>query len=308
MKIFINYRRADSADVAGRIYDYIRENVKGGVIFKDVDSIPLGVDFRTFIDEAVRGSDVMLVIIGNQWLSVHDENGRRRLDDPNDFVRLEIEAALRRNISVVPLFVQDVTGLSDQDLPGELRALAYRNGTRIRHDPDFHTDMDRLLRGLQGRSTPQPAAQPTQKPVEKPAESLPASPPKPRSVRPMTHKEKVKYMLADFEKRGLKKESMYYAPPHYRVLWFLGNEVVPPYFQSIANIFLVNFIMYSAFFFLFFFISIMSSGYNIDTAEITLLFLMGGGMSLFAGISATLGTRKRAKKLNLPPWKDYPST
>ena len=148
--IFISYRRSDSADNAGRIYDRLVGRFGKEPIFKDVDSIPLGLDFKEYLDEQVGKCDVLLAIIGDQWLEANDASGKRRLDDPADFVRIEIESALERNIPVIPLLVRGAQMPSEEVLPSSLRKLVYRNGIPIRSDPDFHRDMDRLIKALEG--------------------------------------------------------------------------------------------------------------------------------------------------------------
>jgi hypothetical protein len=148
MKLFISYRRSDSTDVAGRIYDRLTEKYGRNSVFKDVDKIPLGVDFSKVIEDEVNRCDILLAIIGMDWLTVKDESGKPRLYNPNDFVRLEIEAALKRNIPVIPLFVRGIVSIDSKYLPESLHPLALRNGTPIRSDPDFHSDIDRLIRKI----------------------------------------------------------------------------------------------------------------------------------------------------------------
>jgi hypothetical protein len=95
----------------------------------------------------------VLTVIGRQWLDVADTAGRRRLDDPTDLVRIEIEAALARGVPVIPLLVQGALMPEPHALPEALRPLAFRNGMSVRADPDFHRDLDRLdeqLRLLHG--------------------------------------------------------------------------------------------------------------------------------------------------------------
>jgi hypothetical protein len=147
--IFICYRRQDSGDVTGRILDRLSAQFGRDKIFLDVHKIPLGMDFRKAIDDEVSKCKTQLVVIGDQWLSMLNEEGMRRVDDPNDFVRIEIESALRRDIPVIPLLVRDAKMPSADELPAELENLAYRNGIKIRPDPDFHHDMDRLIEGLE---------------------------------------------------------------------------------------------------------------------------------------------------------------
>ncbi|HKJ18634.1 MAG TPA: TIR domain-containing protein [Xanthomonadales bacterium] len=142
--IFISYRRADSADVVGRIYDYLEGIVGKDNIFKDVHSVQLGIDYLTMTIDAVGNCDVQLAIIGNQWL-----NGRR-IDDPNDLVRVEIETAMSRDIPVIPVLVGGAEMPAEDELPDGLKPLRYRNAIKVRPDPDFPTDMARLVQALQG--------------------------------------------------------------------------------------------------------------------------------------------------------------
>jgi hypothetical protein len=145
MKIFVNYRRDDSMDVAGRIYDRLVAHFGTDSVFKDVDSIPLGVDFRHHIRQAVASCDVFLAVIGSDWLSTCTREGCRRLDDESDFVRLEIAAALERKSLFIPLLVRGASIPRPDELPAQIRDLAFRNGTPIRSDPDFHRDISRLI-------------------------------------------------------------------------------------------------------------------------------------------------------------------
>lgn len=147
-RIFISYRRSDSADVAGRIYDKLITQFDKENVFKDVDSIPLGVDFRECLDQSLSNCDVFLAIIGDQWLNTKTSDGKRRIDDSRDFVRIEIESALQREIPVIPVLVQSGTLPSSTDLPLAIRSLVYRNGIPVRSDPDFHNDMNRLIRHI----------------------------------------------------------------------------------------------------------------------------------------------------------------
>jgi hypothetical protein len=146
---FISYRRKDNRHVTERVYDRLVSRFGRESIFKDVDAIPLGTDFRQVLERAVAKSDVQLVIIGQHWLTATDEFGRRRLDDEQDFVRVEIETALARRILVIPLLVDGADMPAAAELPAALREVAFRNGTVVRTDPDFHRDMDRLVRALE---------------------------------------------------------------------------------------------------------------------------------------------------------------
>jgi hypothetical protein len=144
--VFISYRRGDAGDVVGRIYDRLVDRFGKPNVFKDVDSIPLGVDFRTHLSESVGKCRVFLAVISRGWLQQAD--GERRISQANDFVRIEIEAALQRNIPVIPVLVQDAALPKEEDLPASLRELAYRNATVVRADPDFHADIARLMDGI----------------------------------------------------------------------------------------------------------------------------------------------------------------
>ena len=104
-RIFISYRREETAFPAGWLYDRLNDRFGEAQVFKDVDSITLGDDFVEVITRAVGSCDVLLAVIGGRWSTMTDETGKRRLDDPDDFVRLEIEAALARNVRVIPVLV-----------------------------------------------------------------------------------------------------------------------------------------------------------------------------------------------------------
>lgn len=153
-RVFISYRREDSQDVTGRIYDHLVQSIPPGDIFRDVDSIAAGTDFRKRLDEAISKSDLMLVIIGPRWTTVADPQGRRRLDSTSDFVRLEVETALKRGIPVIPVTVSKAEIPSETELPSTIRELAFRNGRQVRPDPDFKSDIARLVRDIEASSMP----------------------------------------------------------------------------------------------------------------------------------------------------------
>ena len=146
--VFISYRRQDSPHIAGRIYDELSKHLGKSAVFKDVDNIPLGVDFREYIREQMRHCAVLVAVIGRKWNETSD-SGIRRLNDRKDHLRLEIEAALERPIPVIPVLVDDVEMPTEEELPPSLAPLAYRNGISVRPDPDFHNDAERLLRGIE---------------------------------------------------------------------------------------------------------------------------------------------------------------
>lgn len=143
-EIFISYRRKDTSDITGRIFDHLRDRYGQDSLFKDVDSIPLGADFRSVIDQAVGECSVLLAVIGDDWLLLQDAAGNRRIDLENDFVRAEIEFALKRKIPVIPVLVEGQPMPEEKDLPPSLQELAFRNAINVRPDPDFKNDMNRL--------------------------------------------------------------------------------------------------------------------------------------------------------------------
>lgn len=147
-RIFISYRRSDSEMIAGRIYDRLVAAFGKDNVFKDVNKIPFGAPFRNFISESVSIQDIVLIVIGPDWLSVKDESGVRRLDNPEDFVRIETETALQQAKLVVPVLVNNAFPLKTSDLPESLAPLANLNAAKVRNDPDFHYDMDRLINDL----------------------------------------------------------------------------------------------------------------------------------------------------------------
>jgi tetratricopeptide (TPR) repeat protein len=146
-KIFISYRRSDSADVSGRIFDKLVAEFYKDEVFKDVDSIPVGADFKVAVTEAVSQSDVVLVIMGQQWLTA-SVGSERRLDDSDDMVRHEIETALAHDVPLIPVLVQHAAMPRARELPSTMASFAYRNGVQVRPDPDFHRDMERLIEHL----------------------------------------------------------------------------------------------------------------------------------------------------------------
>ena len=149
-KVFISYRRGDSAGHAGRVMDRLGRELGRDLVFMDVDAIPLGTNFTKVLHEEVAKCGVLLAVIGPNWPDARDEHGNRRLDDPNDFVRIEIAAALQRNVPVIPILLDGATIPKANQLPEDLKELASRNGMEIRH-ASFHDDMNRLIRGLKGQ-------------------------------------------------------------------------------------------------------------------------------------------------------------
>jgi hypothetical protein len=145
--IFVSYRRNDSEGEAGRLFDDLVEHFGEQSVFMDVAAIEAGRDFRKAIDESVATCGVLLAIIGTNWVDAKDEAGRRRLDDPSDFVRLETASALRRDIPVIPVLVRGAKVPRADQLPDGLKDLAYRNGVELTH-ARWASDLQLLIKAL----------------------------------------------------------------------------------------------------------------------------------------------------------------
>ena len=146
--IFISYRRGDDAAAAGRLYDRLERTFESQRLFMDVDDIPPGEDFVAVLEAQVAACDVLLALIGRGWLTVTDKTGHHRLDNPDDFVRIEIASGLAQGKRVIPVLVgDDVTMPGPKDLPKELMPLTHRQAVRIAQDR-FRDDAERLARVL----------------------------------------------------------------------------------------------------------------------------------------------------------------
>jgi hypothetical protein len=159
--IFISYRRQDSQSAAGRLADHLKEQLPEVAIFRDVETIEPGVDFVEAIDRALRACGVLLAVIGPRWLTVTDEAGRRRLENSDDYTRLEVGAALRRHdVRVIPVLVEGAQMPTGEDLPEDLKPLARRNAIELT-DKRWDYDVGRLadtLRSALGLGDAAPAA------------------------------------------------------------------------------------------------------------------------------------------------------
>jgi hypothetical protein len=145
--IFISYRREDTEGQAGRLFDDLAKQFGEDSVFMDVAAIEPGRDFRRAIDEQVASCGVLLALIGKGWLDASDESGRRRLDDPMDFVRLETASAMKRDIPVIPVLVQGASMPRAEQLPPDLSELAYRNGVELTH-ARWDSDLQVLVKAL----------------------------------------------------------------------------------------------------------------------------------------------------------------
>ena len=142
--IFISYRRDDSGGYAGRLFDILSTHFGRDHTYMDLDTIKGGDNFAAVIDEKIRQCDVLLAVIGEQWLTIASEGGGRRLEAPGDFVRMEIAKALERKVRVIPVLVGGATMPREEDLPAELRLLALHQAMDLR-DAHFHADADLLI-------------------------------------------------------------------------------------------------------------------------------------------------------------------
>ncbi len=146
--IFISYRRDDASGYAGRLYDRLVAQFGANRVFMDVEGIELGADFVTAIEKAVGSCRVLIVVIGDEWLNIRDAQGRRRLDDPHDFIRLEVAAALSRDIRVVPVLVDGAQMPRAEDLPEALQGLARRQAVSVHHN-QWEGSTAKLIQALQ---------------------------------------------------------------------------------------------------------------------------------------------------------------
>jgi hypothetical protein len=168
--IAISYRRQDSSPVAGRLYDRLQAEFGKGSVFMDFDSIPYGVDFREHIKQTLRRAKVIVAIIGPQWCGGKDV-ATRRIDDPTDFVRLEVATALESGIPIIPVLVDNTPMPEARNLPPDLEGLAFRNGLALDTGIDFHHHTDRLIAGIH-------------RVIDPPKEAAPAATARPAAVTP----------------------------------------------------------------------------------------------------------------------------
>jgi uncharacterized protein YecT (DUF1311 family) len=146
-KIAISYRRSDSQDITGRIFDRLVQHYGKDTMFRDIDSIQPGIDFRTQIAAALGTTDVLLVILGPAWLGRGKDN-TTRIDNEADPVRIEVETALKRDIPIIPVLVGGTSMPEVNELPQSLRDFAYRHAVTVDGGRDFDHHVDGLIRSL----------------------------------------------------------------------------------------------------------------------------------------------------------------
>jgi Protein of unknown function (DUF1579)/TIR domain/PEGA domain len=171
VKLFINYRREDAAPYAGRLYDRLAAHYGEHQVFIDIDQVDPGEDFVEVINRKVASCEIAIVAIGPNWLGATDAAGKRRLDDSEDFVRMEIVAALERKIRVVPVLVGGARMPRKQDLPEALAPLSRRNAVEL-SETRFHSDVSRLIEAIE-----KPSAFSEQKALPSAARAAPVAKP-----------------------------------------------------------------------------------------------------------------------------------
>jgi hypothetical protein len=146
-KIFLSYRRADSDVIVGRIRDRLANTYGEKSVFMDVDNIPFGVDFRSHVKESLLHGDLLIAVVGPNWLG-RDEHGRSRLEEEADPVRLELEAALERKMPIIPVLVHGAKMPVAKELPPSLNDFAFFNAANVDVGRDFHPHLERLIRTI----------------------------------------------------------------------------------------------------------------------------------------------------------------
>lgn len=144
LRVFISYRREDSAGYAGRLHDSLSSHLPAADVFMDVGGIELGVDFTTAIANAVAICDVLLALIGPRWMTADTTAGNRRLDEPDDYVVAEIAAALERDLRVIPVLLEGAPMPEAADLPERIRGLARRNAVTL-DTVSWPTDLEGII-------------------------------------------------------------------------------------------------------------------------------------------------------------------
>ena len=148
-KVFISYRRNDAESEAGRLYDNLVDAIGAENVFMDVDSISAGDDFRRAIEGSLEQSDAALILIGENWLEPSGKPGQNsRLDDPDDYVRLEIEIALEHKLKLIPVLLRNSVMPAEVSLPESIRDLALRNAVTLRSGSDYRPDIERLFKAI----------------------------------------------------------------------------------------------------------------------------------------------------------------
>lgn len=147
--IFISYRRDESTGYAGRIHERLAGKFGTRSVFMDLDDIKPGKDFIQVIEDHIASCDFLLALIGKQWLTLQTADGRRRIDDPNDFVRIEIARALARNVRIIPVLINNAHMPAEPDLPQDIRGLCRHQAVELSEER-WDYDFGKLTRALSG--------------------------------------------------------------------------------------------------------------------------------------------------------------
>lgn len=174
IRVVISYRRDDASGHAGHLYADLAQRFGEDHVFLDIDNIAPGLDFAEVITDAIHSADVLIVVIGRRWLSGTDRHGRRKIDQPDDFVRLELESAIDKGLRVLPVLVQEAEMPLTEDLPPSLATLARRNALEI-SDKRWKHDVAELVGVLEEIGAAKAGPPPVPGPV-------PAGPPPPPAL------------------------------------------------------------------------------------------------------------------------------
>jgi hypothetical protein len=165
--IVLSYRRDDSKWIAGRIFDRLEGHYGRGNVFMDIDAIPVGLDFREYLQQSLDRCDILLAVVGPRWLGT-DEHGRHAITDETDWVRIEIETALAKKIPVIPILIDRLRMPKASELPDTLRDFTFRQAAEIDSGVDFRSHMDRLIRSMDQYLQRQSAVPSTDQSVDAP--------------------------------------------------------------------------------------------------------------------------------------------
>ncbi|MGD0419041.1 MAG: TIR domain-containing protein [Xanthobacteraceae bacterium] len=223
-KIAISYRRSDSEAMTGRVFDRLIAHYGKDAIFRDIDDIPLGIDFRQHINQTLLKTNILLAIIGPEWLGSRGDVERIR--EEADPVRVEVETALRRRVPIVPVLIGSTKMPTAEQLPPGLKDFAFRNAVKVDTGLDFDFHIDRLIRAMDvilekaksppsgETKIPQVPAKPAQSPAKPPTPEKPAAP-----ASPSSKTFKVPAALVGMLDRGKEKPATSASPPWLDMLW-----------------------------------------------------------------------------------------
>lgn len=225
VRVFISYRRDDSRAATVWIYRALANELGADQIFYDLDTIPIGVNFKTYIENAVSSCGIMLVIIGKTWTNATGEDGERRLDDPGDFVRIEVESGLEQELRMIPVLIDGAAMPKARDLPPKMQDLVYRNGLEIDFARDLDAHLDRLLRAVVSIRTNPPSAAPLARtlPTSAPPISEPVLPTVKSTVPPPQFTETTSRIHESENRATSEMSDAQHAPQARQTFWETGT-------------------------------------------------------------------------------------